>query len=155
MWMRNDTGIEETPQLRPDATVLCTRCHATIGKSVTKHSHHAASSAGDACVECHVPRTVLSKAEIRAHSLTIPVPENAVRHGFPNACNNCHKDRDADWAVQQMNRWYGGRSRRNPIRRADAFAQARKGDAAFVAVLAAIAADPAESPLPAPTPSVI
>lgn len=144
----HDTGIEKNPQLRPDANALCTQCHASMGKSVTEHSHHAERGAGGSCIECHMPRTVLSvKAEIRDHSIAIPAPENTVRHGIPNACNGCHKDRDAAWAVRQMNEWYGDRSRRNPIRRADAFAQARKGDAASRAVLAEIAADPSENPL--------
>ena len=49
-----------------------------------------------------MPRTVLSiKAQIRDHSLSIPVPENTTRHGIPNACNLCHKDRDASWATRQ------------------------------------------------------
>lgn len=144
----HDTGIEKSPQLRPDATVLCIRCHESIGKSVAAHSHHPARSAGSACVECHMPRTVLSlKAQIRDHSIGIPAPENTVRHGIPNACNECHKDRDAAWAVRQMNQWYGDRSRRKLIRRADAFAGARKGDAASIPALAAIASDPTEDPL--------
>ena len=43
-----------------------------------------------------MPRTVLSiKAEIRDHSMSIPVPENTIHHGIPNACNVCHQDRDA------------------------------------------------------------
>ena len=47
-----------------------------------------------------MPATVLSiKAEIRDHSMSIPVPENTKQHGIPNACNQCHKDRDADWAA--------------------------------------------------------
>jgi predicted CXXCH cytochrome family protein len=144
----HDTGIEKNPQLRPDSNAICTGCHASIGKSVTAHSHHSKRGAGSSCVECHMPRTVLSvKAEIRDHSVAIPAPENTVRHGIPNACNGCHKDRDAAWAVRQMNQWYGDRSRRRLIRRADAFAQARKGDAASIVALAAIAADSSENPL--------
>jgi predicted CXXCH cytochrome family protein len=143
----HDTGIEKNPQLRPDANAICTSCHSSIGKSVTAHSHHSELGAGSSCVECHMPRTVLSvKAEIRDHSIAIPVPENTVRHGIPNACNGCHKDRDAAWAVRYMRQWYGDRSRLNPIRRADAFAQARKGDAASIPALTAIATDPLENP---------
>jgi predicted CXXCH cytochrome family protein len=144
----HDTGIEKNPQLRPDATVLCTRCHTSIGKSVAAHTHHAVRSAGSACVECHMPRTVLSiKARIRDHSMSIPAPENTLHHDIPNACNECHLDRDAGWAARQMDQWYGDRSRRNVIRRADAFAAARKGDTVSIAALIAIASDPAEDPL--------
>jgi predicted CXXCH cytochrome family protein len=144
----HDTGVEKNPQLRPDANAICSSCHASIGKSVAAHSHHSERGAGSSCIECHMPRTVLSvKAEIRDHSIAIPAPENTVRHGIPNACNGCHKDRDAAWAVGHIREWYGDRSRVNPIRRADAFAQARKGDTASIAALTAIAADPSENPL--------
>jgi len=144
----HDIEIERNPQLRPDASVLCTRCHESIGKAVPAHTHHAATSAGSSCVECHMPRTVLSiKAQIRDHSMSIPVPENTIRHGIPNACNTCHRDRDANWALMQMHQWYGDRSRRKLIQRADAFAQARAGDAGAVPKLLDILARPEEGPL--------
>ncbi|HLY15894.1 MAG TPA: ammonia-forming cytochrome c nitrite reductase subunit c552 [Bryobacteraceae bacterium] len=144
----HDTGIEKNAQLRPDATILCTRCHGAIGKAVSAHTHHAVRSTGSQCVECHMPRTVVSiKARIRDHSITIPVPDNTVRHDIPNACNECHQDRGPAWAVNQMNQWYGDRSRKNLIRRADAFAAARKGDATSVPALAAIASNFTEDPL--------
>ncbi len=126
----HDTGIEKNAQLRPDASVLCTQCHTKIGAAITAHTHHEAKSAGSSCVECHMPRTVLSiKAKIRDHSMSVPVPENTINHQIPNACNECHADRDALWAEKKMDEWYGSASRAKPIRRADAFALARKGDA--------------------------
>src|SRR5450432_451432 len=144
----HETEIERNPQLRPDSNVLCTRCHDAIGKPVAAHSHHAESSAGSSCVECHMPRTVFSiKAEIRDHSMSIPVPENSIRHAIPNACNACHQDRDAQWSLKQMNQWYGSASRQKLILRADAFAMARAGDAAAVPKLLDILAKPSEGPL--------
>ena len=129
----HETEIERNPQLRPDANALCTRCHEAIGKALTAHTHHAEASTGSSCVECHMPRTVLSiKAEIRDHSMSIPVPENTIHHGIPNACNLCHKDRDARWSLEKMNGWYGDASRQKWIRRADAFAAAGKGDAGAI-----------------------
>src|SRR5579871_2161514 len=144
----HEVDIEKNPQLRPDANALCTRCHAEIGNRLEAHTHHATSSKGSSCVECHMPRTVLSiKAQIRDHSMSIPVPENTVHHGIPNACNNCHQDRDAQWALKQMNVWYGDRSRQKLIRRADAFAQARSGDPESIPVLLAILQLPSEGAL--------
>jgi predicted CXXCH cytochrome family protein len=140
--------IEKNPQLRPTANALCTRCHTAIGEAITAHTHHAAGSAGSSCIECHMARTVYSiKAEIRDHSMSIPVPENTVNHAIPNACNLCHKDRDANWSIKQMDAWYGNRSRRKLIRRADAFALAGKGDPRAIANLLAILAEPSEGPL--------
>ena len=140
--------IDKNAQLRPDANALCSQCHAAIQNTLTAHTHHAATSAGSSCIECHMPRTVLSiKAEIRDHSLTIPVPENTIKHGIPNACNNCHKDRDPSWAAAAMNKWYGDHSRQKLMRRADAFTQARNNDASAIPALLAIVADSTEGPL--------
>jgi predicted CXXCH cytochrome family protein len=144
----HETEIERNPQLRPDANALCTRCHEDIGKALAAHTHHAPASAGSSCVECHMPRTVYSiKAEIRDHSMSIPVPENTLRHGIPNACNLCHKDRNAQWALARMNEWYTPHSRQKLIRRADAFAAARKNNPGSIADLLAILSEPAEGPL--------
>ncbi len=146
----HDTGIEKNQQLRPGASAICTGCHA--GKATAVHTHHPDKSAGSSCVECHMPRTVLSvKAEIRDHSITVPVPENTSRHAIPNACNNCHKDQTPEWAVQTMDKWWGpageGSSRWRAVRRADTFAGARKGDRSTVEPLLALVADSGEPPL--------
>ena len=144
----HDTGIEKNAQLRPDSNAACAHCHQSLTKNVSAHSHHGASSAGSSCVECHMPRTVLSiKAEIRDHSITVPAPENTITHQIPNACNNCHKDRDAAWAVKNLNQWYGDGPRRPIVRRADAFVAARKGDPAALPQLIEIATDPDQNPM--------
>jgi len=144
----HNTDIDKNPQLRPDANALCTRCHTAIGKALTAHTHHAESSAGSSCVECHMPRTVISiKAQIRDHAMSIPVPENTLRHQIPNACNVCHKDRDPNWALEKMNAWWGEASRQKMILRADAFASARQGDPASVPMLLAILNEPAQGAL--------
>ena len=99
-----------------------------------------------------MPRTVLSiKAEIRDHSMSVPVPENTARHGIPNACNQCHQDRDPAWAAKQMTAWWGGpklqATRLKWMRRADAFALAAGNDAAAIPALLAILEMPADGPL--------
>lgn len=96
-----------------------------------------------------MPRTVYSiKAQIRDHSMSIPVPENTLNHGIPNACNICHKDRDARWALDQVKQWYKPDSRRKLIRRADTFTAARKSDPASIEPLLAILGEASEGPLP-------
>jgi len=143
----HDTSIEKSPQLKPSDPAICTQCHAGIGKAITAHTHHSEKSTGSSCVECHMPRTVLSiKAQIRDHTITVPIPENTTRHQIPNACNECHKDKDAGWSAQQMNKWWGDASRAKPIRRADAFAQARTGDKEAIPQLLKIATDSEEGP---------
>lgn len=41
------------------------------------------------------------------HSMRVPRPDLSVTLGTPNACNNCHKDKDAEWASKQVETWYG------------------------------------------------
>jgi predicted CXXCH cytochrome family protein len=144
----HNTDVDKNPQLKPDVNTLCTRCHRAEGASLLSHTHHAEKSAGSSCVECHMPRTVYSiKAEIRDHAITVPVPENTLAHAIPNACNICHKDRDANWALEKMNAWYGSASRQKLIRRADAFTDARKGEPDAVPKLLAILNEPKEGAL--------
>jgi predicted CXXCH cytochrome family protein len=140
--------IEKNPQLRPDSNALCARCHEAITRNVAAHSHHAESSKGSSCIECHMPRTVYSiKAEIRDHSMSIPVPENTLNHAIPNACNLCHKDRDAAWTLEKMNQWWRPDSRQKLIRRADTFSMARASNPAAVLKLLDLLDRPSEGGL--------
>ncbi len=64
----HDPEVEKSAALRPGSNGICVRCHAAIAQNVTAHTHHRSDSAGSACVECHMPRTVFSiKASIRDH----------------------------------------------------------------------------------------
>jgi len=41
------------------------------------------------------------------HSMRIPRPDLSVKTGVPNACNNCHQDKDASWSQSKTSEWYG------------------------------------------------
>jgi tetratricopeptide (TPR) repeat protein len=41
------------------------------------------------------------------HSLRIPRPDLSVKFGTPNACNDCHTDKSAQWAAAAIESWYG------------------------------------------------
>ena len=143
----HNPDVERNAQLRPDNNALCTGCHKSIAASLTAHTHHAAKSAGSSCIGCHMPETTVGlKARMRDHTMSIPAPANSVRHGIPNACNECHRDRDTAWAARQTAAWYGAKSGQKLADRADAFTAARKGEASAVAALLAILSDPAEPP---------
>lgn len=130
---------------KSNADALCSTCHKAIAANVAAHSHHARSSGGSSCVACHMPAVVSGlDAQMRDHSMSIPVPENTARHGIPNACNLCHQDEDVQWAAARMTAWYGNKSRQGLIRRADAFSAAKQGDATAVSALLAILADRSE-----------
>jgi tetratricopeptide (TPR) repeat protein len=41
------------------------------------------------------------------HSLRIPRPDLSLKFGTPNACNNCHTDKSAEWAASAIESRYG------------------------------------------------
>ena len=141
--------IERNEQLQPTNNALCTGCHEAIGADLTAHTFHAGDSAGSACVECHMPRSVTSiRAKMRDHSISIPSPANTARFGVPNACNECHAGENPEWAAARMDEWWGDTPRRRKIeRRAEAYQGARELNREALDLLLSIAADEAEGPL--------
>jgi hypothetical protein len=146
----HDTEIEKNAYIRPESSAQCTRCHEAIGRDLTAHTHHSETSSGSSCVECHMPRSVVSiKAKIRDHGIGLPAPENTERHGIPNACNNCHEDKTPAWAAASIDGWFpGSRARRQKLLdRADIFSRAKSSDPAVVPRLIELAAKESEPPL--------
>jgi hypothetical protein len=95
-----------------------------------------------------MPRAVLSiKAKIRDHSIGLPVPENTVALGVPNACTDCHADRTAQWAVDALARWWPSGRRQRVVERAATFAAARTGSPDAMPRLLDLAADADQGPL--------
>jgi hypothetical protein len=91
----------------------CTGCHASKGLAPESHSHHAAGSAGNLCVACHMP--FLQHQGVGPHlgfarsDHSIPIPRPRFDHdlGIENACQKCHRDRDIAWQQAQVEAWYG------------------------------------------------
>ncbi len=118
---------------------LCQTCHAggttapggTIRAPVidpAAHSFHQAAGAGAQCVNCHMPQTVYMQRHKRHdHGFTIPDPLLTKQHGIPNACNQCHADKDAEWAVSASAKWWGEKMNRPSRERAQRIAAARTG----------------------------
>ncbi|WOF72524.1 hypothetical protein QMT40_000140 [Parvibaculaceae bacterium PLY_AMNH_Bact1] len=50
----------------------------------------------------------------RDHSFRVPRPDLSEETGAPNACTDCHADRDAAWAAEQVAAWYPDSERRGP-----------------------------------------
>ena len=51
------------------------------------------------------------------HSFRAPRPDLTValgRENAPNACNDCHRDRSAQWAARAVRRWYPGGQQEKP-----------------------------------------
>ena len=149
--------VDKNPQLTTvSSNALCTKCHQEIGARVAAHTRHKADSAGSACVECHMPKTVVSiKSTMRDHTIGVPAPENTVRFNIPNACTECHRDKPASWAVDTLKTWSpfdsaqgGPQSKRaRLVAQAEAFSAAREGRAEALDGLLAIANDEQRAPL--------
>jgi predicted CXXCH cytochrome family protein len=97
--------------LREPGNAVCLQCHQATKYDQTNHHFHKAGSLGASCAECHMPpRTYMVVDPRHDHSMRIPRPDFSVKLGTPNACNNCHDDKDAAWAAAQVTSWYGDTS---------------------------------------------
>ena len=104
----------------------CVSCHAGKGKSFEAHTHH---KAGDVqCIQCHMPMTSFAHMNRSDHSMRPPMPSATIRFQSPNACNNCHKDKDAKWADKRVRKWHKEDYQKPVLEIAALIDQARKGD---------------------------
>jgi hypothetical protein len=132
----------------------CTQCHSERSQTLEAHTHHAATSAGSLCYNCHMPHVSYALlGAIRSHRVASPRFDAASRDQ-PNACNLCHLEQSEAWAAERTRAWFGDAPRlrleRGPESAVDAPAGAvfaLSGDAAVRAVTAA-ALGRAESPAP-------
>ena len=83
---------------------VCLQCHES-GYAKPEHHHHKAESAQ--CIDCHMPvKNFMVVDARRDHSFRIPRPDLSAPLGTPNACNDCHREKSAQWAAEQIKRWY-------------------------------------------------
>jgi Flp pilus assembly protein TadD len=85
---------------------ICSTCH--LPERFAARSHHNHDPGVVACVECHMPARIYMGVDARRdHGFRVPRPDLTVETGSPNACGNCHTDRDASWAMAAVRDWYG------------------------------------------------
>ncbi|RST85105.1 hypothetical protein EJC49_17425, partial [Aquibium carbonis] len=122
--------------LKAEGNAVCTQCHSPGGNSEfpslmlkvydgPEHHFHVEGGAGAQCVSCHmIERTYMGIDTRRDHSFRVPRPDLAPT-GSPNACTDCHADRSAEWAVEELARRFPASSHRGP-HHATTFAAARR-----------------------------
>ena len=126
--------------LKAQGNALCTQCHQSSTFDAPAHHHHEAGSAGALCANCHMPeRTYMGVDARRDHSFRIPQPILGGLLGTPNACQNCHQDRDNSWAQKQLAQWYGHQPLRDE--HATTLAIARANNPAAMDMLVELARD--------------
>lgn len=100
---------EPNDQLAADmeGNQACLQCHASYSENIEQHTHHASSSQGSQCYNCHMPHTsfALLKA-MRSHRVVSPSVAASVADGQPNGCNQCHLDKTLAWTAEYLTRWY-------------------------------------------------
>jgi predicted CXXCH cytochrome family protein len=123
---------------------VCTQCHQSGTFDAPAHHHHESDSPGAACVNCHMPAKIyMGVDDRRDHSFRVPEPQLTIDLGIPNACNQCHADRDASWAARALEQWgVGGDIRAGHARVLD---QTRHNSAGIAPDLFKLAADPSAS----------
>ncbi|GAB7028065.1 multiheme c-type cytochrome [Geotalea toluenoxydans] len=110
------------------ANDACLPCHAERVKNVASHSHHKADSPGSKCVSCHMPKIAFARMPWSDHSMRPPTPTATLEFKSPNACNLCHKDKDAAWADKAVRQWHADDYQEKALKPARLVAAARKKD---------------------------
>jgi predicted CXXCH cytochrome family protein len=92
---------------------VCTDCHESLrdARALRAHSHHAPTSAGSACLNCHMPKKNMGLAYdfTRYHRIGSPTDEARVLGDRPPDCSLCHAERSVDQIVTTMEAWWGKR----------------------------------------------
>ena len=127
--------------LRAPGNGVCAQCHKSEHYDRPEHHRHAAGSAGAQCADCHMPETTYMGVDPRRdHSMRIPRPDLSIVMGTPNACNQCHQDRDATWALDALRSW-GVHFRDTGSHPGRTFQRAELGDNRAVPALSQLAND--------------
>jgi predicted CXXCH cytochrome family protein len=106
-------GTENNADLLKPANVLCLQCHGPNSPNgphtttIEQHTHHAAGSTGNECVNCHMPKIEqeFTTTNVRSHTFKFIAPGDASREKMPDSCTSCHTDKDAAWATSALKSW--------------------------------------------------
>jgi predicted CXXCH cytochrome family protein len=99
-----DCHDPHTLRVRAPGNQLCAKCHVPAKYDHPSHHHHAPGSEGARCVECHMPvKKYMVVDPRRDHSIRPPRPDLSVLLGTPNACTQCHFERQQ--AASADNPW--------------------------------------------------
>jgi len=121
----NDCHNVHSGELLYEGNDLCLQCHQKEVYDAYDHHHHKQAGepgeavisesgkkfevgSGTECINCHMHgRYYMGIDYRRDHSFRIPRPDLSIKHGTPNACNQCHADETNEWADQYITQWFG------------------------------------------------
>lgn len=103
----SDCHHPHTGRLLLAGNKLCLQCHKADYDSPQHHFHSVNTDAAQ-CINCHMPTHVYMGNDTRRdHSFRVPRPDQSVQYNTPNACNQCHTGKSAQWAADAIAKWYG------------------------------------------------
>jgi predicted CXXCH cytochrome family protein len=136
-----DCHEPHSAKLRATGEGVCLQCHAPDKYAGVKHSHHGSAGSQPTCISCHMQtRTYMVVDPRHDHTFRVPRPDLSLTLGTPNACNDCHRDKPAEWAATAVEQWFGP-NREGFQTFGTAFHAARTDQADAAALLGVIAAD--------------
>jgi tetratricopeptide (TPR) repeat protein len=128
-------------KLRAPGGAVCLQCHSPEKYAAPSHHHHVAQTEAISCPACHMPqRTYMGVDARHDHSFRVPRPDVSMQSGTPNACNDCHRDKSAEWAAHAIEAWFGP-ERKGLQHSAAAFHAARTGQLDAPRLLQQLASD--------------
>lgn len=113
---------------KKNPSAACLPCHEARVKEIAAHSRHKPGPQAPNCVSCHMPMTGFARMNRSDHSMLPPAPAATGKFGSPNACNLCHKDKDAAWADKKVRSWHKNNYQAKYLHRAELIQAARKRD---------------------------
>jgi tetratricopeptide (TPR) repeat protein len=103
-----DCHDKHTMKLKIEGNGLCLQCHGGEVYNVKSHHQHEASSTGAQCVNCHMPtKRYMGVDDRRDHSFKVPRPDLSLQFNTPNACTQCHENKNNQWAIDELEKWHG------------------------------------------------
>jgi len=100
---------------------LCAGCHQKYqgAEALRAHTHHAPTSEGSHCLNCHMPQKNMGLAYelTRYHRIGSPTDRARVEGDRPLECALCHTDKSVETLVSTMERFWGKRYDRDALRK--------------------------------------
>ena len=104
----SDCHDPHSGKLRAPGNGVCYQCHAADRYGSQSHTGHPLTPEAISCPACHMPvRTYMGIDPRHDHSFRVPRPDLTMKYGTPNACNDCHRNKPAQWAAAAIERWHG------------------------------------------------
>lgn len=103
-----DCHNPHTLKLKSEGNTLCAQCHLPETFDTPTHHFHPNNSEGAKCINCHMTGKYYMGNDFRRdHSFRIPRPDQSIKYNTPNACTNCHTDKDNQWAWEHYQALFG------------------------------------------------